>query len=96
MGKLKYLAGLAAALVLFSGMRAGAAEPALSAKSAALLSGQECAHAIVSGKKGAYGRWWRRCILSSRRFSELHDSLASMTDGELAKMAAPVGRFRSL
>ena len=39
MGRLKYLAGLAAALVLFSGMRAGAAEPALSAKSAALLSG---------------------------------------------------------
>lgn len=79
------------------GDAAGMANPVcFGGLSAALLSGQECAHAIVSGKKGAYGRWWRRCILSSRRFSELHDALASMSDEELARMAAPVGRFRSL
>ena len=79
------------------GDAAGMANPVcFGGLSAALLSGQECAHVIVSGRKGAYEKWWRRSILSSRRFSDLHDTLESMSDEELARMAAPVGRFRSL
>ncbi len=82
-----YLCGDAAGMpnpVSFGGLRA------------ALLSGQECARSILTGKTGSYERWWRGNIMSSERFCRFHDAFVEMSDEQLAKMAKPVGRFRSI
>ncbi len=53
----------------------------------AMVSGQNAAKEIISGKEGSYQRWWDKSILSSWRFLNFKEVLLTWDDDELEKAA---------
>ena len=62
----------------------------------AMVSGQNAAKEIVSGKKGSYQRWWDRSTLSSPRFLGFRDTLMGWDDAELIKASKPFRNGRNV
>ena len=54
-----------------------------------LVSGQECARTILSGKRGRYQRWWDNSILSSPRFMWFHQVIVDWKDSDFEDAAEP-------
>ena len=62
---------------------------------AAMVSGQNAAREIVTGKRGSYQRWWDRSILSSPRFMGFKRTLEGWTDEDLIKSSKPFRNGRN-
>lgn len=61
-----------------------------------MLSAQVCARHIVSGKRGAYQRWWDRNVLSSHRFMDFHRTILSWRDSDFQDAAEPFRGCRNI
>jgi hypothetical protein len=62
---------------------------------AAMVSGQNAAKEIVSGRKGSYQRWWDGSILSSPRFMGFKRTLDGWTDDDMMKASRPFRNGRN-
>lgn len=56
---------------------------------AAMLSGKKAAKAIMKNDPKGYARWWKRSLLSSKRFLEFHKKLKEWTNDDMIKAARP-------
>ena len=61
----------------------------------AMVSGQNAAKEIVSGRKGSYQRWWDGSILSSPRFMGFKRTLDGWTDDDMMKASRPFRNGRN-
>lgn len=75
-----YLVGDAAAMtnpISFGGLRV------------AMLSGKKAAEAILAGRPSRYRRWWKRSILSSKRFMWFHEKLKGWSNEDMTAAVRP-------
>lgn len=63
---------------------------------AALVSGQNAAREIVSGRKGSYQRWWDGSILSSPRFMGFRRTMMSWSDDDYIRASKMLKNGRNI
>ncbi|MCQ2084561.1 MAG: NAD(P)/FAD-dependent oxidoreductase [archaeon] len=53
----------------------------------AVLSAEHAAEAILKDDLGRYEKWWKKNIMSDRRFMKVHDYIASCDDAKLSEFS---------
>lgn len=57
---------------------------------AAMLSGRKAAEAVMRGRPGSYGRWYRHCIYRDPRFLEARKAFEGWSDDEICDAMTPL------
>ncbi len=62
----------------------------------AMVSGMECAKAIITGSEKQYQKWWKKNILSSERFMEFRYSMEKWTDKEFIEASETFRKHKNI